>query len=388
MSESRQIIHLDLDAFFCAVEEQLDPSLRGVPFAVGGSPEGRGVVSSASYAARVFGIHSAMPMAQAIKACPKLVVISSHFGDYREASQKVMMRLWEYSDRVEQISIDEAFVDVTDSTQPIESLAKELQDGIRQEIGLPNSLGVATNKLVAKIANDYGKKTGIKGVPPNAITIITPGTEAEFLAPLVVEMLWGVGPKTAERLAEIGIKTIGELAQHPEIDLLRRYGKHGYDLSLRAKGIDNRPIVTEYETKSISQEVTYRRDINTETVFIGTIEKQSRHIASHLEKKGLTARTVKIKLRWPDFSTLTRQMTLGQPTKDEGDIRNAALKLFNNVWSTGKKVRLLGVGVSGLSTPPVQIGLWDVDWEKEAKIQDILAEVHEKFGDQALRRGI
>jgi len=366
MSETRQIIHLDLDAFFCAVEEQRDPSLRGVPFAVGGRPEGRGVVASASYAARVFGIHSAMPMARAVKACPKLVIVSSHFGNYREASHKVMKRLWDMSDLVEQISIDEAFVDITDNPKPVDRLAKELQDGIRQDLGLPNSLGIATNKLVAKIANDFGKKTGKKGIPPNAITIILPGTEAEFLAPLAVEMLWGVGPKTAERLAEIGITNIGDLAQHPEIDLLRRYGKHGYDLSQRAKGIDNRPIVTEHETKSISQEVTYSRDISTETVLLGTIEKQSHHI----------------------FTTLTRQMTLGQPTKDGENIHNAALKLFKSVWSTGKKVRLLGVGVSGLKTPPVQIGLWDVDWERESKIQDILSEVHEKFGDQALRRGI
>jgi DNA polymerase-4 len=327
-------------------------------------------------------------MARAVKACPKLVIVSSHFGNYREASQKVMERLWDLSDLVEQISIDEAFVDITDNPKPVDRLAKELQDEIRQELGLPNSLGVATNKLVAKIANDYGKKTGKKGIPPNAITIIQPGTEAEFLAPLAVEMLWGVGPKTAERLAELGIQKIGDLAQHPEIDLLRRYGKHGYDLSQRAKGIDNRPIVTEYETKSISQEVTYPRDINNETALIKTIEKQANHIAKQLDKKGLTARTVKIKLRWPDFTTLTRQMTLGQPTAEEKNIHNAALKLFKSVWSTGKKVRLLGVGVSGLESPPVQIGLWDVEWEVEYKIQNILLEVQEKFGRDIISRGI
>jgi len=244
MDKIRQILHLDLDAFFCAVEELLDPSLRGAPFAVGGSPEGRGVVASCSYAARVYGIHSAMPMARAVVACPDLVVVSSHFREYREASRKVMERLWNLSDLVEQISIDEAFVDLSGHQKPIERLAREIQGDIQRDLGLPNSLGIAANKLVAKIANDFGKKTGKKGEPPNAITIVPPGEEAEFLAPMPVEMLWGVGPKTAERLAKINISTIGELAACSEIDLMRRFGKSGFDLTRRARGIDDRPIVT------------------------------------------------------------------------------------------------------------------------------------------------
>jgi DNA polymerase-4 len=388
MSASRRIIHLDLDAFFCAVEEQLNPTLRGVPFAVGGRPEDRGVVSSCSYPARAFGVHSAMPMRQAVKACADLVIVSSHFHDYREASRKVMKRLTSLTDLVEQISIDEAFLDVTEVPGPIEDLARQLQNGINQDFGLPNSLGVATNKLVAKIATDVGKRGSTKGTPPNAITIVPPGTEADFLAALPVEMLWGVGPKTAAKLAEIGVKLIGELAQIPDIELIRRYGKNGYDLGQRAKGIDNSPITTEHETKSISQEVTYARDVRDETRLHQTLNRQSEFIAQQLQKQGLTARTVKLKLRWPNFTTLTRQTTLRQPTTDGNTIAQAALELFKSVWAGGRAVRLLGVGVSGLDSPPKQIGLWDVDWEKEYKIQDLLAEVHDRFGEDALRRGV
>jgi DNA polymerase-4 len=388
MSETRNIIHLDLDAFFCAVEEQRNPNLRGIPFAVGGRPEGRGVVSSCSYSARVFGVHSAMPMARALTICPDLEIVSPHFSAYREASNAVMQILGETTHLIEQISIDEAFLDVTEFPGPVEELANVLQERIRDGLGLPNSLGVATNKLVAKIATDVGKKSAVKGVPPNAITIVPPGTEAAFLAPLPVEMLWGVGPKTAGRLDEIGIRKIGDLARHSEIDLMRRFGKNGYELAQRARGIDNRPIVIEHEAKSISQEVTYPKDIRDETQLRQTLEKQSDHIARQLQKQGLTARTVKIKLRWPDFTTLTRQTTLAQPSDDGGMIANAALKLFKMVWKPPRAVRLLGVGVSGLDTPPRQIGLWDRDWEKERKIQDLLAQVHEKYGEEILSRGM
>jgi DNA polymerase-4 len=225
-------------------------------------------------------------------------------------------------------------------------------------------------------------------MPPNAITIVPPGSESDFLAPLPVEMLWGVGPKTAAKLAGIGVKFIGELAQRSNIELIKLYGKNGYDLGQRARGIDNRPIITEHEAKSISQEVTYARDIRDEAKLHETLSKHSQHIAQQLQKQGLTARTVKLKLRWPDFATLTRQTTLSQPTTSGDVIAQAALELFKNVWVQGKAVRLLGVGVSGLDSPPTQIGLWDIDWEKEYKIQDLLAEVHDRYGQDALRRGV
>ncbi len=388
MSVFRSIIHLDLDAFFCAVEEQRDPSLRGIPFAVGGSPEGRGVVSSCSYAARVYEVRSAMPMARAVVICPDLKIVSSHYSAYREASRAVMKILRGYTHLVEQISIDEAFLDVTDIHRPVDELAREIQQTINETLGLPNSLGVASNKLVAKIATDVGKKFAEKGIPPNAIKIVPPGKEAEFLAPLSVDMLWGVGPKTAAKLSELDIRTIGDLAIKTDIDMMRRFGKNGYELAQRARGIDKRPIVLSHEVKSISQEVTYAKDIRDENQLRETLERQSDHIAKQLHRQGLTARTVKIKVRWPDFTTLTRQTTLGQPTNDGGEITKAALKLFRTVWKRPRAVRLLGVGVTGLDSPPRQIGLWDKDWEKERKIQDLLTQVHEKYGEDILSRGI
>ncbi len=227
----RKILHLDLDAFFCAVEEQRDPNLRSKAFAVGGRPETRGVVASCSYAARRFGVRSAMPMARAVKLCPHLIIVPSHFDAYRAASQQVMAHLYQLTPLVEQVSIDEAFLDVSDRPEPAEGLARRLQTTINTELNLPCSLGVATNKLVAKIANDVGKAAARSDQPPNALQVVPPGQEAAFLAPLPVEALWGVGPKTAERLHGLGLHTIGDLARWPEADLGRRFGQHGYDRS-------------------------------------------------------------------------------------------------------------------------------------------------------------
>jgi DNA polymerase-4 len=212
MSSIRTIIHLDLDAFFCAVEEQRDPSLRGKPFAVGGRPESRGVVASASYMARKFGVRSAIPMAQAVRLCPELLVVSPNFAAYRAASRQVMERLHALTPLVEQISIDEAFLDVTALAEPGNALAVRLQATIRDELALSCSLGVATNKLVAKVATDVGKSLVRSGKMPQAICVVPPGEEAAFLAPLPATALWGVGPKTAEKLAELGMHTIGDIA--------------------------------------------------------------------------------------------------------------------------------------------------------------------------------
>ncbi len=387
MDEIRIILHLDLDAFFCAVEEQRDPKLRGVAFAVGGRPEGRGVVSSCSYAARTFGVHSAMPMAQAIQACPGLIIVPPYIPAYHQASQQVMATLREISPLLEQISIDEAFLDISAHPGPIPALAQQIQGTIQRDLGLPNSLGIASNKLVAKIATEAGKHRAPKGSPPNAITLVPAGEEAAFLAPLPVRMLWGVGPKTAARLAKINITRIGKLAETPLTDMVRQFGKNGYELSLRARGIDPRPIITEHEAKSISQEVTYPKDVANPQVLHRTLEKQSQHIAEKLQRQKLHARTIKIKLRWPDFTTITRQTTLEAPTREAQVIAANAVQLFQQVWTPGRPVRLLGVGVSGLDSPPRQIGLWDVDWASERKIQDLLAEIQEKYGEEALSRG-
>ncbi len=384
----RKILHLDLDAFFCAVEEQRDPGLRGQAFAVGGRPDQRGVVASCSYAARRFGIRSAMPMSRAVKLCPQLIIVSSHFDLYRAASQQVMARLHQLTPLVEQLSIDEAFLDVSDLPEPAEALARRLQATINTELNLPCSLGVATNKLVAKIANDVGKSAARTGRPPNALQVVPPGQEAAFLAPLPVESLWGVGPKTAERLHGLGLRTIGDLARWPEADLVRRFGQHGHALARHAKGLDERPVITEHETKSISQEVTFARDVTDGPRLQETLRQQSEQVGYHLRRKGLNGTTVKLKLRWADFTTLTRQVTLERPTNLDDDIYTAALQLFEKHWPPGKRVRLIGVGVSGLETAAYQLGLWsNPEQEQSRRLQPVLDELRERFGRQAIQRG-
>jgi DNA polymerase-4 len=387
MSAPRKIIHLDLDAFFCAVEEQLNPSLRGRAFAVGGRPEERGVVASCSYAARRFGVRSAMPMARALRLCPQLIIVSSRHGKYSQVSRQVMAHLNAITPYVEQISIDEAFLDVSDLPQSGEAIARQLQAQVQQDPGLPCSLGVATNKLLAKTATDVGKASFHGEGPPNAVTVVPPGQEAAFLAPLPVEALWGIGPKTAERLAEMGIRTIGTLASLPESQLMRLFGKNGYDLALRARGIDDRPIVTSHEVKSISQETTFAKDVREAKVLEHTIFQLATGVGTRLRRNQLTGSTVKIKLRWADFTTLTRQLTLELATDQDKDIYQAALSLFHRTWPPGKPVRLLGVGVSSLGAPIRQLSLWDKDTEKDHQLQTAIDELRQRFGKQIVQRG-
>jgi DNA polymerase-4 len=393
----RTILHLDLDAFFCAVEELHDPSLRGKAFAVGGRPEERGVVASCSYAARSFGVRSAMPMSRALRLCPGLLVISHHRGDYGAMSAQVMERLNDLSPLVEQISIDEAFVDLSDLGEDPGRVARRLQKRINDELGLPCSVGVAANKLVAKIATDVGKKSALRlrsvkdadlrSGPPNAVTVVPPGSEAAFLDPLPADMLWGVGPKTAAHLAEYGIRTVGDIAHRPEADLVRWFGENGRDLARRSRGIDESPVVNEHETKSVSQEVTFARDVRDDKALAGTLRELSAEVGRHLRKAGLAGATVKLKLRWPDFTTLTRQVTLPRSTDQDLEIYATALALLNKVRAKGKAVRLIGVGVSGFRPPSRQLGLWDGDIEKGRKLQGALDELRERYGEKSIRRG-
>ena len=376
-----------LDAFFCAVEETRDPSLRGKPFAVGGRPEERGVVASCSYAARAFGVHSAMPMSRALRLCPGLIIVSPRHRVYSEASKQVMERLRQLTPLVEQISIDEAFLDLSDLRASPERLARDLQAGIRDDLGLPCSIGIAANKLVAKIATEVGKKAARGGAPPFALTIVPPREEAAFLAPLPADMLWGVGPKTAARLAELGIHTIGDIARWPESNLMALFGENGRDLSRHARGIDERSVVTEHETKSISQEVTFSRDVRDDKVLEETLREQAADVARELRRNDLAGKTVKLKLRWPDFTTLTRQITLNQATDQEEEIAAPAAALLRSVRRSGQPVRLIGVGVSGLGPPVRQLSLWDDGGERSRKLREALDALQEKYGVDVIHKG-
>lgn len=390
----RTILHLDLDAFFCAVEEIQNPSLRGKPFAVGGKPNERGVVASCSYAARKMGVRSAMPMSRAVRLCPGLIIVPGRHRLYGEVSQKVMDILHTQSGLVEQISIDEAFLDISDVHDDPERFSRGLQARIRDELHLPCSIGVASNKLVAKIATEVGKAAALKRIkaeglaePPNAVTVVPYGEEAAFLSPLPVEMLWGVGPKTAQRLNELGIHTIGDLAKWPEAELFRLFGENGRDLARHARGIDNRPLVTERETKSVSQETTFAVDVVNERTLEKTLREQAGEVARQLRRENLAGRTVKLKIRWPDFTTLTRQTTLPSPTNLEEEIAAAALRLMRQVRTPNQPVRLIGVGVSGLGPPVRQLGLWETNHEKQRKLQAAVDALQEKYGREVIHRG-
>ena len=390
----RTILHLDLDAFFCAVEENQNPSLRGRAFAVGGRPEERGVVASCSYAARRMGVRSAMPMARAIRLCPGLIVVSSRHRMYRDVSKQVMDILHEQTPLVEQISIDEAFLDISDVRDEPQHFGRGLQARIRDELHLPCSLGIASNKLMAKLATEVGKSLALQRIkaqglaePPNALTVVPFGEEAAFLDPLPADMLWGVGPKTSARLAELGIRTIGDIARWPELELIRLFGENGRDLARHAKGIDDRPVVTEHETKSISQEVTFSKDVRDDKVLEETLREQSIEVARQLRKNNLAGKTIKLKIRWPDFTTLTRQTTLNDPTDQDDLIAKTALELMKSVRKPYQAVRLIGVGVSGLGAPIRQLGLWDMDVERSRRLQQAMDTLNAKYGRDIIRKG-
>lgn len=391
MADQRRILHIDLDAFYCSVEELRDPGLKGKPFAVGGRPDQRGVVASCSYAARKFGVRSAMPMGQAVKICPDLLIVRGSYRDYGDASKKVMDHLRSLTDQIEQISIDEAFLDISKLENPSNDVAMNLQHHINTEEGLPCSIGIAGNKLVAKMATDFGKvERGFSDSPPNAVYIVPAGKEAEFLAPLPVDALWGVGPKTGEKLNEMNIITIGDLTRVSEEELIKRFGKWGYALVKRAQGIDERKLVLKHVAKSISQERTFAKDVRSEEILTETIDKLSEHISKRLKKKYTQGTTIKIKLRWSDFSTITRQLTLGQPTNDAATIASNATDLFRKEWKSGEPIRLIGVGVSSLA--PEQLSLWDQSIRPEKnetaeKLDTAIRDLREKYGDSVLRWG-
>ena len=412
-TDSRKILHIDLDAFFCAVEEQLDPSLIGLPIAVGGSPEGRGVVASCSYAARLWGVRSAMPMARAIRLCPDLKIVRSHYSAYSRASNEVMVRLEKFSTDIEKISIDEAFLDVSHLPESSHELAVRIQAIIRDELDLPCSIGAASNKLVAKIATDVGKSSVLSSRkqakasdhwsaddiigPPNAITIVPPGEESAFLAPLPVRALWGVGPKTADKLARLGINTIGELANYPDNELERLFGKHGFDLARRAKGIDDRPVTTHFDPKSFSHETTFAVDEHDGEVLQNVLFDMSGKLSKRLSKAQLLCNTVKIKIRWPSFETITRQRTLPNATDSSELIYRSAIDLFRKEWEKNQPVRLIGLGVSGLAPPVRQLTFWDEDLlknsvqtatkdkpETNSQLQTALEELRKRYGANIL----
>ena len=382
----RKILHLDLDAFFCSVEELLDPSLKGKPFAVGGNPQGRGVVSSCSYAARKFGVHSAMPMARALSLCPELIVIHHRHGLYGEYSNKVMDILRSYTPLFQQVSIDEAFLDVSDLPKPAGVIAQEIQERVDREVHLPCSLGVATNKLVAKVANDFGKSQVKSGQAPRQITIVPPGEEAAFLAPLDIQSLWGIGPKTSQKLHGQGIHTIGQLAALSVAELEAYFGNNALEMHARALGIDPSPVHSEREVKSVSNEVTFTKDTTDSEVLRQTLRALADKVGYRLRQAGFAGSVVQIKLRYSNFETITRQTALPQPTNLDDEIYAAAEKLFEANIIPTRAVRLIGIGVSRLNPPYRQLSLWDNNQDEKEKLASAIDQLKEKYGQDVIKR--
>ena len=345
----RHILHADLDAFYAAVEQLDDPQLRGRPVLVGGSPEGRGVVATASYEARKFGVRSAMPMRTALRLCPQGVLAPPRFDRYREMSQVVMEQFYAVTDLVEPLSLDEAYLDISSVVaggQAPLAVALDLKEAVRQATGLALSVGVGAGKSVAKIASDLHK--------PDGLVVVRPGDEAEFLAPLPAGKLWGIGPKTAERLHQEGVETIGQLAvQDPEW-FLRRFGKRGDHLRAKALGLDREPVHTEHVTKSVSAENTFATDLVDPEEIRQELVRLAGRVARRLERHDLRGRTVTVKLRLADFTTFTRQATLPGYTCAEATISEAAWRLAALELAPGRAFRLLGVGVSSLADTATQ----------------------------------
>lgn len=338
----RAILHLDMDAFFVNVHLLDHPEDKGVPLAVGGRPEGRGVVASASYEARRFGVRSAMPAARALRLCPQIKFVGRDWSRIGACSQQVMGILREYG-AVEQVSVDEAYVDVSAHPEP-PALAQAIRQRVQAETRLPTSVGLAPNKLVAKVASDHDK--------PEGCTVVRPGEEAAFLEALPVRVIWGIGPRTEERLALMGIGTCGELAAADPVALELEFGDQGTSLQRRAQGKDSRPVEAERgPPKSISQERTFNHDVSDPDFLREKLQSLAEGVAVALQKQGLIAHTVFVKFRWADFTTFTRQRTVEVGMDEAEAIARQALTIWEEHWPAGQPMRLLGVGVSKLEEP-------------------------------------
>jgi len=379
----RTILHVDMDAFFAAVEQRDRPELRGKPVIVGADPKGgrgRGVVSTASYEARRFGVGSAMPISEAWRRCPHGVYVHPDMEKYCRESDRIMEVMHRFTDLVEPVSIDEAFLDTTGSARAMgtgEQIARKLKQGIREETQLTASVGVATSKLVAKVASDMRK--------PDGLVVVPPGQEAAFLAPLPVRRLWGVGPKMEETLAKLGIVTIGDLASLDPARLERRLGTHGHDLQRLARGEDDRAVVSEgAEAKSLGQEHTYGRDTADPERLRATLLQIADGVAGRLRSHGLRARTITLKYRDEDFHTATHARTLPEATDAGNALFRVAFELFREVHR-GKKVRLLGIYASHFGEAKPQLSLFD-EPKAPTPADRVRDEVRRRFGDEAITR--
>ncbi len=376
------VFHVDMDAFFVSVEELFDPSLKGKPVVVGGRPNERGVVAAASYEARKFGVHSALPLRTAHKLCPQAVFVDGHPERYREYSGKIHEVLKLFSPQVEMVSIDEAYLDMTGTERllgPPLGAADALHRAMLEATKLNCSIGIASSRLVAKVASDLAK--------PNGVLRVIPGQEARFLAPLAVRKIPGVGKVMEKSLHDLGISTVGDLAKLDAAFLEQRFGKWGLALAGKAQGSDaggwfNEEIGAATDPKSISHEHTFSEDTANEDQLESTLVRLSQMVGRRLRQNGLYTRTVQLKLRYADFSTITRAHSLARPTQLDHHILDEVLRLFRHHWKRGSAVRLLGVHTSALDIAEPQRDLLDdgesQKWQRALSAADRL---RDKYGE-------
>ena len=384
----RVVCHVDMDAFFVSVEELFDPSLKGKPVVVGGKADQRGVVSAASYPARKFGIHSAMPLRVAARLCPHATFVEGHFSRYREYSKKVYAILNRFSPKVEMASIDEAYLDLTGTARlfgPPLRAAHLLHETIGEETGLNCSLGLAGSRLVAKVSSDQAK--------PNGVLYILPGQEAAFLAPLEIRKIPGVGKQTEASLQKIGIRRVGDLANLEESFLASRFGKWGLALAGKARGLDaggwfDSDIGVEGDPKSISHEHTFGEDTANRDQLETNLWKLSEMVAQRLRAHRLYARTIQLKLRNEDFETITRASTLDHATQLDREVAGAVLRLFRKAWDGRVPIRLLGVHAGSLEHAEGQMSL--LEEEATKRLRDAFHAVDHirgRFGESSISLG-
>lgn len=375
----RTIVHVDMDAFYASVEQRDRPELHGLPVIVGADPRGRGVVSAASYEARRFGVHSAMPISRASRLCPEGVFLPVDMDKYARVSAEVMSILAEFTPLVEPLSIDEAFLDVTASGAlwgDGSAIGRQIKSKIRSRVSLTASVGVAANKFVAKVASELEK--------PDGLVVVAPGEEGDFLSPLPVGRLWGVGKVAGAELQAMGILTIGQLARTPAAHLKARFGPHGPDLLELARGLDDRPVEPDAAPKSMGAEETFERDTRDVELVRATLRGQSERVARELRAGGYAGRTVTLKLRFADFSTITRAQT-GDPTQNGLAIYRRVEALFSRVRLT-QAVRLIGVSVSMLgSSSSGQLSLLEPDAARTERLARAVDRLAARFGDEVVR---
>jgi len=342
----RIILHVDMDAFYASAERRQDPALTGLPIIVGADPKGgkgRGVVAGCSYEARKFGVHSALPISRAYRLCPQGVYLKPNFALYEEISARIMDILRSFSDKLEPMSLDEAFLDLSEKAADFDEatrIAKRIKEEIRAREGLTCSIGVAPNKAIAKISSDYQK--------PDGLTTVTPDQAQSFLRPLPVSRISGVGKKTTEVLEKAGIKTIGDLAKFPAARIVELFGKWGIVLWQIANGIDETPVVTSYDIKSISTETTFEQDVEDRKIVLETLDRQAKEVHARAVQDGFLWRTIGLKLRFEDFSTFTRATSRSDYTNRLDIVQSSVRSLFNEFEKDPRKIRLVGVRLSNL----------------------------------------